>query len=173
MGAAAGLLLAAGPPAYAQGPGGTANTLTTFELTTGPLTISAPASVDLGDFATGTPTISGSLGNVTVSDNRGIASGTWTASVTSADFGSYEYGSEYVIPSSDITYIANTATTTGTVTLAPPGTGPLDHVVPLAAQQATSLSGVNTATWDATINVTIPASFPVATYFTRIFYSVA
>src|SRR4051794_36633508 len=58
----------------------------TFTLTAGSLAVSDPANTSLGSVATGTATVSSSLGTVTVTDARGALNGTWTATVSSTDF---------------------------------------------------------------------------------------
>src|SRR5690242_11449992 len=63
-----------------------ADTTTTFTLTGGALSISAPASKALGSAATGSSVITAQLGTTTVTDARGALLGSWTSSVTSTDY---------------------------------------------------------------------------------------
>jgi hypothetical protein len=61
-------------------------TTTTFTLSGGALSISVPASKNLGSAATGASSLSSQLGTVTVTDDRGALAGCWTATVASTDF---------------------------------------------------------------------------------------
>ncbi|HYS36528.1 MAG TPA: hypothetical protein VEO01_12955, partial [Pseudonocardiaceae bacterium] len=68
--------------------GGSANaadTTTTFSVTSGGLSVSAPASRLLGSAAPTVP-ISAQLGTVTVTDARALLAPTWDATVTSTAF---------------------------------------------------------------------------------------
>jgi hypothetical protein len=56
-------------------PGAGSPATTTFQ-------ISVPASASPGSAGEGTTSISGQLGNVRVTGNRGLLSGTWTATIT-------------------------------------------------------------------------------------------
>src|SRR5438309_2079856 len=60
-------------PVYADHASGsrTADTDTTFTITRGDLTITAPSSADLGSGSISDGSFSGQLGNVTVTDDRG------------------------------------------------------------------------------------------------------
>ncbi|MBX4171655.1 hypothetical protein K3M35_23920 [Rhodococcus sp. DMU2021] len=61
------------------------DTTTTFAVTAGVLSISVAGTADLGAVATGAQEVSGSLGNVTVTDERGSQAG-WGAQVSSSAF---------------------------------------------------------------------------------------
>jgi hypothetical protein len=159
--ASTGMMLAGGVPAMA------ADTPVQFELGAGSLSISAPtAVVDFGSVTAGAPSVSGALGFVVVTDNRGGATA-WTATVSSTAF--VNGGS--TIPSSDINYAPGTAGTTGGVTLAAPVTGNLTS--PRVAQATSAVTGTNTATWNPGITVTIPAGVMTGTYAATITHSVA
>src|SRR5262245_36896092 len=67
-------------------PASAADTTVTFSITTAGLTISAPSSASIGSVASGSASISGQIGPVTVTDLRGTLNGSWTASVISTDF---------------------------------------------------------------------------------------
>ena len=164
---AAALVLTGAMPALANnGP-----TTTTFSIGSGSLLVSVQASASLGSITSGQTTVSGALGNVTVTDNRGLASGgSWTASVISTDF-TDSSGTD--IPATNNSYTAPVATTTGTVTLGAPGSGALNTISPLTAQNATGASGNNTASWNPTVTVTIPQSATTGIYTATITHSVA
>jgi hypothetical protein len=140
----------------------------TFTLTAGALSISAPTgSVSLGSqvAATSSSTMSGSLGAVTVSDQRGGVT-TWTASVISTAFTPPAGPAD---PASNVSYAAGAITVSGVV-----ATG-------VAASDLTGVStvvtgasgGISTATWDPTISVIVPANFAPGVYSATITHSVA
>ncbi len=166
IGGAGGLTLAV--PAFAAT---ASNTPVTVEVTGGDLTISAPAeSVNLGSVVTSNTaqTVSALLGNVTVTDNRGGTAG-WTATASATDF----TGPQTISTSTwgSVVYTAPQATVTGTATVTPSTEStmyPGGRV-----QDATDVNGSNTATWDPTIAVTIPANALAGTYSTSITHSVA
>ncbi|WP_433183439.1 hypothetical protein [Actinoallomurus sp. CA-150999] len=150
-----------------------ADTTVTFGVTTGTLTISAPAAVSLGN---GTPggTISGSfsgggVNGVTVTDARGLNPAPWTASVSSTDF-SPSTGTG-AIPAGDVTYTPNTATTTGDGTFTAGTAGPLSST-PFTAYSHTGGTGGNTANWIPTLLVNVPVTAHVATYTGTVTHSV-
>jgi hypothetical protein len=72
----------------------TASTTVTFEIAGAGLDITAPATANLGSGTAG-GTIVGSLGTVRVTDQRGAANASWTATVTATNF---ETGSYLVSP---------------------------------------------------------------------------
>jgi len=63
----------------------TDDTIVTFTVAAGNLSIAVPGTATIGGGASGTPT-SSALGTITVTDGRGAADGSWTASVASTDF---------------------------------------------------------------------------------------
>jgi hypothetical protein len=147
------------------------DTPVTVEVTGGGLSISAPAqSVNLGSVVTSgnTQIVSALLGNVEVTDNRGGTSG-WTASVSATDF----TGPQTISTSAFglVVYTAPQATVTGTATVTPSTESSLYPGG--RVQDATDVNGSNTATWDPTIAVTIPANALAGTYGTSITHSVS
>src|ERR1700729_1284329 len=132
-------------------------TTTTFTVTNGALTITTPDSVNLGSGAPGTTIGPTALGTVTVNDNRASASASWSATVSSTDFTS---GSQ-TIPATDATYTTGTVTPTGTITITPPLalTGAAQPVVTGSAG-----SGDNSAAWDPTIAIAVPAAAVAGLY---------
>ncbi|CUU55928.1 hypothetical protein Ga0074812_106183 [Parafrankia irregularis] len=155
--------LAITPPATAATSG---TTSVTFTLTGGTLDIAVPGptEVNLGSFAVTTPTVSGPLGNVTVTDSRGLASATWIASVASSALAGSGAAAGVTIPASAIAYAPGTITasnvsTTGSDVAALSGTAQ-------TAVTATAGTGLNTATWNPTLTVTIPPASAVAGTFT-------
>ena len=169
LGASIGLAAAGHPPGSVTPAGGEAvsstvataelakdysadpSTTVTFTVTSGALTLSVPASADLGSGAPGTD-ISGAIGACTVTDDRALLSASWTVTAAETDFASG--GS--IIPATDADYTTGTVTTTGTIT----ATG-TDVTLSNSAQTVlTGSSGVgdNTASWDPAITVHVPAS---------------
>ena len=147
------------------------DTPVTVEVTGGDLTISAPTqSVNLGSVVTSNNAqiVSALLGNVEVTDNRGGTAG-WTASVSATDFTGPQTISTTAFGL--VVYTAPQATVTGTATVTPSTESSLypggrEH-------DATNVNGSNTATWDPTIAVTIPANALAGTYSTSITHSVS
>lgn len=146
-----------------------ATTPATFTLTAGALSISVPtASVGLGTqiSATSSTTISGLIGVVTVSDQRGGTT-TWTASAISTAFTPPAGPAD---PASNVSYSAGTVTVSSAVVatvVAAPNLTALSTVV------TGSSTGVSTASWNPTIAVVVPANFAPGVYSATITQSVA
>ncbi|MEV6008663.1 hypothetical protein AB0M29_17830 [Streptomyces sp. NPDC051976] len=142
------------------------STTVTYTVTSGALTLSAPVSVALGSGAPGT-TISGALGPVTVTDNRALASASWTVTAAETDFTS----GPSTIPATDAGYDPGSITTTGTIT----ATGTPVTLTNSAQTVVTGSSGVgdNTATWNPTVSVAVPASAVSGNYTGTLTQSVA
>jgi hypothetical protein len=101
-------------------------------------------------------TITGSLGTVTVTDARALISASWTATASSTNFTTGGGTPAETIPATDANYNPGPITTTGTIT----ATG-TDVTLSNAAQTVvagTAGSGDNTASWDPTIAVAVPAT---------------
>jgi hypothetical protein len=147
-----------------------ADTPATFTLTAaGALSISAPTgSVSLGSqmSSNSSSTISGPLGLVTVSDQRG-GSQTWTASVISSAFTPPSGPAD---PASNISYAAGAITMTGAVSATAVAAPNLTGVSPVVNGSGT---GIGTASWNPTISVLVPANFAAGTYAATITHSVA
>lgn len=163
----ASVLTLAVPAFAATAPG----TPVTVEVTGGALTISAPTgTVDLGSRTTSgsDQVVSAPLGNVVVTDNR-AGTAAWTATVSAPDF----TGPQTISTSTFglVVYTAGTATVTGSATVVGSTESTLSTGGP--AQTATIVGGNNTATWDPTIAVTIPANALAGSYGTSITHSVS
>jgi hypothetical protein len=163
-GGAVSATIAAARPA-AGGPGDPATTVT-FTVTTGALSLSAPVSAVLGSGAPGT-VIAAPVGSCTVTDDRALASASWTVTAAETDFAS----GVQIIPAGAATYTPGTVTTTGVIT-ATPSTVTLSNS---AQTVLTGSSGVgdNTASWDPTISVSVPASAVGGAYSGTLTQSVA
>jgi hypothetical protein len=163
--AAAAALLALVQPGLATAKDDPSTTVT-FVVTTGALTMSVPASAVLGNGAPGT-TISAPIGPCTVTDDRALASASWTVTAAETDFAN---GAQ-TIPAADATYTVGTVTTTGTITV----TGTNVTLSNSAQTVLTGTAGVgdNTASWDPTVSVNVPASAVGGLYTGTLTQSVA
>ncbi|MGG7507548.1 hypothetical protein [Plantibacter sp. YIM 135249] len=161
-------VLAIAAPAQADTSGGTPITIA---VTGGPLNISVPGGpVSLGSVqaSASVQTVSASLGAVTVTDVRGGVAG-WVATASATDF----TGPQNISVSSPgvATYTATPAVVAGTANVTG---GNLNALYPSGVvQTATGVSGVNAATWNPTIAVTIPADALAGTYSTTLVHSVS
>ena len=153
--------------AYAL-PGDTTASIT---IQGGSLSITVPAAAgNLGSSANNVSgeTISGPLGQVQVNDARNAVAGSgWVASVISTAF---TPPSGPAIPASDVGYTAGPITQVGTATYTPNNPSNLTGVAP--AITATGITGDNSATWNPTINVTVPGGMAPGVYSATITHSV-
>ncbi|MFI6509842.1 hypothetical protein ACIBCT_19745 [Streptosporangium sp. NPDC050855] len=152
--------------------GQTANavdTIVTFTVTSGALTVTAPPGpVSLGS-ATAGNTVSGPLGTVTVTDARGgTPTSDWVARVSSTSF----VGPADTIPSANATYTPQSGTVVvgnGTLAAGTAGT--------LAAQRIsmsyTGGTGNSQATWSPVLTVAIPLMAGLGTYTGTVTHSVS
>ncbi|WP_249346296.1 hypothetical protein [Microbispora sp. H11081] len=158
----------------------TCPTTVTFSVTApGALTITVPdGPVSIGSGAPSAQ-ISGQLGPITVADQRAALTATWVATVSAASGGFTTGGgtAAETVPNSAVLYWSGPATaTTGTGTFVP---GQLDAAaaqsldVSRTAFSKTSGSGVNSATWDPTLVVNVPAQAVAGTYTGTVNHSVA
>jgi hypothetical protein len=141
----AAVIVSGAVPAFAD------DTATTFSLTGGEITLSVAASAILTDEASsvGTNLITGQLGAVSVTDARGGTAG-WIATAASSTF----TGTGLSV-STDVAYTNGTITKTGTSSISQ-ATGLSIAAVDDVAT-ATSVSGNNTASWNPTLDVSMPA----------------
>jgi hypothetical protein len=146
-----------------------AATPASFTLTAGALSISAPTvSVSLGSqvASTSASTITGPLGVVTVSDQRGGAT-SWTASVISTAFTPPAGPAD---PASNVSYAAGTITQSATVVATGTPASDLTGVTTVVTGAST---GISTASWNPSISVLVPANFAPGVYTATITHSVA
>jgi hypothetical protein len=146
-----------------------ADTTATFTLTAGALSISAPVgSVSLGTqtVSNSSSTISGLLGVVTVSDQRGGVT-TWTASVISTAFTPPAGPAD---PASNVSYAAGAITASATVVPTALAALNLTGVTSVVTGAST---GISSASWNPTISVVVPANFAPGVYSATITHSVA
>ena len=160
-------------------------TTTTGSATSAPVTvqpagflsISVPPAATLPAVAPGGVTRA-QLGPVTVTDNRALGSAAWTATVTSTEFTTTGTGGGlHMIPAGQVTYWSGPATSSsggGTFTPGQPAAANAQTLS--AARVAFSLtggSGVNSASWNPTLNVSVPPSVVAGTYTATITHSVS
>ena len=148
----------------------TADTTLTFTEGTGAIAITAPGSSTL--LPTVTPsgadqTVSAAIGTVTVTDNQGNDTG-WVATASATNFTS----GTRTITISHASYTPPAATNTGTSTVTAATLATL-ATTPAPVQTATGVSGSNTASWDPTISLTVPAGTESGTYTSTLTHSVS
>ena len=183
--AATGLALAGGVLAGAPAQAAPSPSSAYFTITgSTDLAVSVPnpaGGVNLGTVAAGTPLLTGSLGSVTVTDNRAALVAAWTAKVTATDFVHELAGTtppaNAVVPKASILYTAGLPTaTTGTGAFVP-GVTTLASLTPEAEalQIAGTWAGVgsNSATWNPTLAFTLLNSQVAGKYTGQITHSVA
>lgn len=158
-------------------PARAADTTTTFSLAGGSLAISAPASKDLGSGSTGAGTLSAQLGTVTVTDGRGALVGTWTASVSSTDFTTGGATADETIAKGQVTYWSGAATASSGTAVFTAGQLLAANAQALSvartAFSASVIVGNNSASWNPTVTVNVPAAAVAGTYTGTITHSVA
>jgi hypothetical protein len=154
----------------------------TFTLTAaGGLSITVPDTsstpVALGTTAAGTTTITHQLGAVAVTDLRGALGASWTATVSSTDFKTGGGSANETIANSLVNYWSGSSTaTSGTAVLAPgQATSLLAQALSTSrtAFAASATVGNNSATWNPTLVVNVPAQAVVGTYAGVVTHSVA
>lgn len=146
-----------------------AATPASFTLTAGALGISAPTnSVSLGTEVASSDqtTLSGALGVVTVTDERGGTT-TWTTSVISTAFTPTAGPAD---PASNLSYSAGVITSDPNVTATATDSSDLTGVTPVVSGAST---GVSTASWNPTITIVVPADYAPGVYTATITHSVA
>jgi len=149
------------------------DTPVSLEVTGGGLGITVPnGPVDLGStvVSSSPQTVTNQLGNVTVTDQRGGTAG-WTATAQAVDFTGPNNTTISVSAPNSSTYHAPQASVIGTATVTPSDLSPLYPPGPV--QTATGVSGSNSATWNPTISITVPANSLAGTYTSTITHSVS
>jgi hypothetical protein len=155
---------------------GTGPTSTTFKVNGGSLNISTPDSANLGTAAIGAANVSGSLGTVTITDQRASLSlASWTASATSSAFTTGAASTNETIPATAVGYNPGAQTNqTGIGVFAPGLLTALTNIsTPQTAYTAVAEVGVTSVSWNPTITVTLPSSVVAGTYTGTITHSVA
>ncbi|MCW2881046.1 MAG: hypothetical protein JWQ95_5146 [Sphaerisporangium sp.] len=144
----------------------------TITRAAGALSISVPTTANLGSAAAGAANVSGRLGAVTVTDARDAPSAAWIATVSSTNFTTGGATAPETIAKGSVKYSPGSATsTTGNATFTPGTAGDLGSA--RTAFSASNGTGDNSATWNPTITVTLPAGVIAGTYTGTITHSVA
>ncbi len=144
---------------------GDPDTTVTFTVTSGALSMTAPATVDLGSGAPGT-TITGALGAVIVTDDRALLAASWIATASSTDWTTGGATPAETIPATDVGYDPGLHHHDGDHHRHrdPRHAGPRRSVRCAAVVTGTAGVGNNTATWNPAISVAVPASAVGGTY---------
>ena len=127
------------------------DTTTTFSINGGALSVTVQTDATLNNAGTGATSISGQLGNVSVTDNRG-GTANWSVNATSTAF------SEGLGPDSTaVSYNAGAISETG-VSVILDGTDVTLTGTAAKVAGPTAVTGNNTASWNPTLTVTLPGS---------------
>ncbi|GLZ30154.1 hypothetical protein Lesp02_23440 [Lentzea sp. NBRC 105346] len=151
----------------------TPNATQSFTLTVagGSLTISLPGTANLGSGLIGN-TVSGALGSTQVIDNRGVASASWTASVSSTTFTS----GGRTVPLANLKYWSGPSTSTtgsGTFTPGQSNSGAAqDMTTSRTGFTQAGSNGINQATWNPTFMATVPITVIPGSYSGTVTHSV-
>jgi large repetitive protein len=142
----------------------------TVAVVAGFISITTPASASLGSAAPG-GTISGSLGTVQVTDNRGFGAD-WTATVATTTFttGTGAPGESISAGQAEYDIIGLSRATGATFTYTPMTTLSTD---PTAVVSATDVAGNNSATWNPLIQVSVPSDAIAGLYTATVTHSVS
>ncbi len=146
------------------------DTTVTFTVPVGALSMAAPASAALttGSGDPGT-TISGLVGPDVVTDTRAALAASWTVTASSTGFTTGDAAPLEIVPAADATYNPGLPFTTGTIA----ATGTTVTLSGGAQTVVTATgSGNNTATWNPTESVAIPAAAVGGAYTSTLTHSV-
>jgi hypothetical protein len=151
-------------------------TTTTFTVSAGALGIATPAAAALGAGAPGDP-ITAQLGSVVVTDARAELAPTWAATVASSAFTTGGETASETIGNALVEYWSGPAvSTTGSGTTFVPGQVAAGNKVTLAASRPafalTAGVGNNSATWNPTLIVNVPATAVGGDYTGTVTHSV-
>ncbi|MBQ1033683.1 fibronectin type III domain-containing protein [Micromonospora parva] len=138
----------------------------------GGLSISVPAVSALGTVTSGTTGVSGQLGPVTVTDDRGPFSGNWVSVVSSTSFTTGSGSGGETIPTSNITYASGPALASTGIGTFVPQPGASLSTPRTAAGWSGQAGGPNAATWNPTLWVAIPSGVVVGDYVAVVTHSV-
>lgn len=144
---------------------------TSLTVNPGQLSISVPASANIGSAAAGSPTLSGQTGSVTVTDNRGSASAFWGVTASSTSFTTGTASTNETVPINKIAYSAGSGNSTGTGTFVPASLA--NGSLPGTGASWTSGTGANSVTWNPTLTFTLSPSQVAGLYTGIITHTVA
>jgi hypothetical protein len=153
------------------------DTTVTFGVLAGGLSISVPASANLGTGAPGS-VISGQLGTVTVTDQRGLLVAIWTSTASTTVFKTGGGTAAETVGKASVSYFSGAATTVSGLNLTIGGVllgiaNALPLTVPINAVAISAGVGNNVVSWNPTVVVTVPSTAVAGTYTGTITHSVA
>jgi hypothetical protein len=149
----------------------TATQPTSITVGGGMLSVSIPATVDLGTVSSGAASLSGNLGAVTVTDHRGNPSAAWVATVSTTTFTTGGGGTGQTVPADRIAYATGTWSSGGTGTFVPASLP--NGAMPGVGASWTNGVGTNTATWHPSLTFTFVQQQVAGQYAGVITHSVA
>jgi hypothetical protein len=176
LAAAAAVAASMSTPAFAAPSG---STPVTFDiLAAGGLDITVPSAAALPD---GTPgaSITGSLGTVTAADSRAALVGSWTVTATATNFTTGGATAAETIPVGSVSYWSGPATGQTGLGVVIPGQPLAANAVALSTTPGVTAfsklvgAGSNSASWNPTLVVTVPASAVAGTYTGTVTHSIA
>ena len=156
---AAALVAGTALPASATETSPTGNTVTTFTLTGGDLSLSAPGTATLTDGAATDATVSGSLGEFSVLDERAVTAG-WDVAAVSSAFSEPTMNGP---TSSDVLYTATPVDFFGGIFAATTGSQRVQSAA-ASVLTGTQASGSNSALFTADLTVLLPGSALAGNY---------
>ena len=180
---ATGALGLAGGLAVGSVPSASAGTDAYFQVAGSGLAVSEPSvsgGVNLGSASAGSVTLSGSLGNVAVTDNRALplSLAVWTATVSSTDF--VRDGAGATPAANEKVAKANIAYSAGAPSVQSGGVFTGGTVASMDLPDASRVAGafagvggINAVTWNPTVTFTLLNSQVAGTYRGTITHSVA
>jgi len=165
-------LIAFLPGSYMAQAGTTTSLQFVVNTNTGALSISVPATGDLGSLASpdASTVVEGQLDTVTVTDTRRAPSGpirTWTAFAISTD----------LLTGSDTLTATNIGYAAGTPTIVSGLAGVTEHTqtdlhTSIMVQSGSTTTGNHVVSWRPTLKITVPASQAAGTYIGALTHSV-
>ncbi|GAB2932089.1 hypothetical protein GCM10027280_19750 [Micromonospora polyrhachis] len=153
---------------------GTSTGTVTITVVAGPtgLSILAPEAATLPAVAAGSTTASGPIGLVTVVDDRGAASGSWTTVVSITDFANGNGAAGRTVPRANISYASGPPVdSSGSGTFIPQPGATLAS--PQVAARWTGGTGRNTVSWTPTLTLALPMDLVATEYTAVVTHSVA
>jgi len=149
-------------------------TTTTVGVTGGDLILTAASSADFASVAAGQSTAGGSLGTVTVDDQRAGYNGAWTASAVATDFANSTVPQAAAIPASDFTYTpGDPSAHSGNATFVTGDGGQMSTDQAVTAYSTSDEIGVASVSWDPSVSIAVPPDVVAGTYTGTITHSVA
>jgi hypothetical protein len=106
-----------------------------------------------------------------VTDDRALLAASWVVTASSTSYVTGSGTGNETIPATDVSYAPGTVTTTGTITATP--TDITLSGSPQTVVTGSSGVGDNTASWDPTLTVHVPAAAVGGTYTGTIAHSVS